>query len=305
MGHDIKSIRQKFKEQGVFYTDVKLAEILKGYMPADLTEVYDPTCGSGNLLSVFGDTVRKYGQELDEGQAAEARQNLINSEIATGDTLLAPAFMEKRFKGIVANYPFSIKWDSERCAADSRFEKLPTLPPPSRADYAFIAHILHMLTEDGVAAVLGFPGILYRGQREGQIRKWLLTQGYIHEVGHFPGGFFVDTKIPVCLLVIRKTANHTGILMRDFERDIERLVPMAEIEANGYTLSVQTYVQPPEPEKPAFDPLAAELRARSATLRQIKAQIDFSLMVAKFEGWTIAPFLEDIINLANSYKQKQ
>lgn len=304
MSHDVKSIRQQFRAQGIFYTDIKLAKMLAEYMPSDINEVYDPTCGSGNLLSVFPDEVRKYGQELDAVQADEARKNLVNAEIGTGDTLLNPAFRDKRFRAIVANYPFSVKWSPEDLANDERFTCLPELPPPSKADYAFIAHILHMLADDGVAAVLGFPGILYRGQREGKIRQWLVEQGYIESVTHIKGDYFVDTKVATCLLVLRKNLRSGKILFRDTEHNVERLVPFDEIAANSFNLSISAYVQPPEPPKPQFNPFDAEMKARSGVLRQIKAQINFSAMVAQFEGWSIDPFLDDIIQLANSYKVK-
>lgn len=302
MSHDVKSIRKKFKEHGVFYTDIKLAKILAGYMPEDITEVYDPTCGSGNLLSVFPDNVRKYGQELDAEQAEEARKNLVNAEIATGDTLLNPAFKNKRFRAIVANYPFSIKWNPEELTGDERFSDLPVLPPPSKADYAFMAHILHKLSDDGVAAILGFPGILYRGQREGKIRQWFVEHGFIESVTHIQGDYFVDTKIATCLIILRKTPNSKDIVFRDATHGIERRVKFDEISANGFNLSVAAYVQPPDKPKPPFNPLDAETKARSGVLRQIKAQIEFSAMVAKFEGWSVEPFLDEIIDLVKSYK---
>ena len=105
--YSVKEIRKKFKEQGVFYTDKRLAKFIASFIPDGIEEVYDPTCGSGNLLSVFPDSVRKFGQEIDATQAEEARHRLVNSEIAVGDTLEAPAFMGRKFKAIVANPPFS------------------------------------------------------------------------------------------------------------------------------------------------------------------------------------------------------
>ena len=95
MSYSVKSIRKQFAAHGVFYTDIKLAEILRDIVSAngDVIDVYDPTCGSGNLLSVFPDEVRKYGQELNPEQAEEARERLVNCEIVAGDTLPAPAFL--------------------------------------------------------------------------------------------------------------------------------------------------------------------------------------------------------------------
>lgn len=181
MSYSVKSIRKQFAEKGVFYTDRKLAEMLRDIVSRTsvVTEVYDPTCGNGNLLAVFPDDVRKYGQELNAQQAEEARLRLVNCGIAAGDTLIAPAFADRRFRHIVANYPFSVRWEPKE---DHRWESAPCLPPPSKADYAFILHIIHMMDDDGIAAVLGFPGILYRGQREGKIRQWIVEKNLIESV---------------------------------------------------------------------------------------------------------------------------
>ena len=92
MGHDIKTIRKQFSERGVFYTDLKLAAILKDLIATDYNEVYDPTCGDGNLLSVFPDNIKKYGQEIDEQQLLAASSRLVNFYGEVGDTLSQPAF---------------------------------------------------------------------------------------------------------------------------------------------------------------------------------------------------------------------
>ena len=151
--YSVKEIRKKFKEQGVFYTDKRLAKFIASFIPDGIEEVYDPTCGSGNLLSVFPDSVRKFGQEIDATQAEEARHRLVNSEIAVGDTLEAPAFMGRKFKAIVANPPFSIKWTPPQLP-DSRFSTAPVFPPPR---------------PPGLCSVhtprLKHPGLLYHGGR--------------------------------------------------------------------------------------------------------------------------------------------
>ena len=213
MSHSVKSIRKQFAERGVFYTDLRLAERLKEIVSAvtPITEVYDPTCGCGNLLSVFPDYVTKYGQELDGEQAEEAAK-LPNAHIVAGDTLAAPAFVNHKFRHIVANYPFSVKWTPH---ADERWSAAPCLPPPSRADYAFILHILSMLADDGIAAVLGFPGILYRGQKEGTIRRWLVERNVIDSVTMIEGGYFEDTKIATVLIVFRKNRSSNTIRFAD------------------------------------------------------------------------------------------
>lgn len=206
-GYNIKSIRQDFKSKGIFYTPTELAEMIKSYLPADVKEVYDPTCGHGNLLSVFADEVQKYGQDINIVAVEEAKK-LPNSFIELGDTLAEPKFLGKKFEAIVANPPFSIKWEQK---SDERFASAPALAPKSKADYAFILHILHYLADNGTAVVMEFPGILYRGNAEGKIRRWLVELNYIEKVIHIPGNTFVDTAIPTCILVLRKNRTDTDI----------------------------------------------------------------------------------------------
>ena len=300
----LKQLRSDYKEHGIFYTDPKLAEIIKQIIPADVKEVYDPTCGSGALLSAFGDDVVKYGQELNPRQAEETQRNLKNAHIAAGDTLLEPAFLDKKFRGIVANPPFSVSWEPGEIAAyDARFIAAPCLPPRSRADYAFLLHILYMLSEDGVAACLGFPGILYRGQREGKIREWLVRINVIEEVHHIPGGFFDDTNIATCLIVLQKNrGGRSTIRFVDTEHRISRHVPISEIEANGFNLSVSSYVTPPEPEKSPFDARSVELQVHEDIITRLKKEIDFSKRVALIEGWDLDKVLiRRLKDLINSY----
>lgn len=300
----LKQLRKDYKEHGVFYTDSKLAEIIKQFIPADVKEVYDPTCGSGVLLSAFGDDVAKYGQELNPTQAEETQRNLKNAHIAAGDTLLEPAFLDKKFRGIVANPPFSVSWDPGNIAGhDARFIAAPCLPPRSKADYAFLLHILYMLSEDGVAACLGFPGILYRGQREGKIREWLVRINVIEEIHHIPGGFFDDTNIATCLVVMKKNrGNRNTIRFVDMEHGISGDILISDIEANGFNLSVSSYVTPPKPERPPLDSRAVELQAHEDIIARLKKEIDFSKRVALIEGWDLDKVLiRRLKDLINSY----
>lgn len=311
MSYSVKSIREDFKAKGVFYTDEKLARIIASHIPEDATEVYDPTCGGGNLLAVFGDHVRKYGQELNPQQAQEAAERLVNSEIVAGDTLHEPAFMDRKFKYIVANYPFSVKWDSSGLENDPRFRDAPCVPPPSKIDYAFIMHILYMLDEGGTASVLNFPGILYRGQREGKIRQWIVEQDVVDRVELFEGGYFEDTKVGTALIVFKKgrTKETETITFADHEKGLEREVSIDEIRQNDYNLSVNTYVQPEEPNRWAdFDPVATERLARNKVLRELKAQLEFSkgaIELHEMMGLPPLPpmseFIREINNLINQY----
>lgn len=309
MSYSVKSIREEFKSKGVFYTDEKLAKLLASYIPEDVTEIYDPTCGGGNLLAVFPDHVRKYGQELNPEQAAQCAQRFRNCEIASGDTLHEPSFINRKFRYIVANYPFSIKWDSTGLENDPRFAGVPCLPPPSKIDYAFILHILYMLEEGGTAVTLNFPGILYRGNREGKIREWIVRQNVIDRVERIEGGYFEDTKVGTALVVFKKGREKDTITFADHENGLEREVSLEEVLQEECCLSVERYVQPEVPDKWAdFDPVAAEMRARNGALKQLKAQLEFSkgaVELHKMLGLPplppISEFIRDINAITNQY----
>ena len=307
MSYSVKSIRKQFAEKGVFYTDEKLAKMLADELsksPFDIKEVYDPTCGAGNLLAVFSVDVVKYGQEINPEQAEVARQRRNNAHIATGDTLVNPAFTDRKFRHIVANYPFSIKWQP---APDPRWNNAPTLPPPSKADYAFILHILSMLAVDGVAVTLNFPGILYRGAREGKIREWLIRQNLIDSVTWIEGGYFEDTNVATALIVFKKNRTNTSIKFADHEKQLEYTATFDEVEANGFTLSPSTYIIVEE-EKKEIDPIAIEMTARAEVLRQLNAQLGLSKHSIELHTMLGLPplpplseFIKDIMNIVNKY----
>lgn len=236
-----KAYRNDLKEKGVFHTDSKLAEIIKSYGKERPKNVYDPTCGVGTLLSVFDDDIPKYGQELTEDYLEVARKTLENFTGEVGDTLKSPAFMDKKFDLIVANYPFSIKWEPDK--EDVRFKDWVDVPPPSKADYAFIMHMMYLLADDGICVSLNFPGILYRKAREGKIRKELVERGYVKEVIQVPSGYFEDTNIETVILVLSKEKFKGSIKFVNLAEDLERDVPVDEIVENDYNLSVSAYVQ--------------------------------------------------------------
>lgn len=241
----IKNIRQEFKDHGIFYTPPELAKRLLAYIDIRPKSVYDPTCGVGNLLRVFPDNVKKYGQELDSEQLALI--DLSNFIGYAGDTLMEDGFAGQRFDCIVANPPFSVKWSPEALKDDERFSCCPALPPPSKADWAFMLHILHHLSEKGVAVILEFPGILYRGQREGKVRQWFVENNYIDRIVHIPGNTFKDTSITTCMIILKKNKDTTDVIFEDGDR--LETVSLEEIKKNGFTLSVNTYLQDNTPKE--------------------------------------------------------
>lgn len=235
----IKNIRQEFKEHGIFYTPPELAKKLLSYVDNQPKSVYDPTCGAGNLLKVFHENVKKYGQELDPEQLSLI--DIPNFTGYAGDTLMDDGFVNQKFDCIVANPPFSVKWDPEALKDDERFSCCPALPPPSKADWAFMLHVLYHLSDSGVAVVLEFPGILYRGQREGRVRQWFVENNYIDRVVNISGNTFEDTSIATCIVVLKRNRDTTDVIFEDGDR--VETVPLEEIKDNGFTLSVNTYLQ--------------------------------------------------------------
>lgn len=291
----IKNIRQEFKDKGIFYTPTALAEKLKSYVDVEIESVYDPTCGAGNLLRVFPDNVRKYGQELDAEQL-----NLIEFPIISyaGDTLLDDGFAGMKFDGIVANPPFSVRWEPDKLKDDVRFAVCPAIPPPSKADWAFMLHILNHLSDDGVAAVLEFPGILYRGQREGKVRQWFVENNYIDRVVNVPGNTFEDTTIATCIIVLKKNRQTTDIIFEDGDRVEE--VSYSTIEENNFNLSVNTYL-PQEIEREIIDPIALENEARQQFLSRLRLELSFEREVCRMEGLDMKPFLTEIRGLLEEF----
>ena len=307
MEKNLKSIRKQFREKGVFYTPPELVQFMKQFLPENISEVYDPTCGSGGLLRHFGDDVKKYGQELDPIEADKAR-SIPNSSIATGDTLETPAFLDKRFKAIIANPPFGIKWNaSPEKRLDARFQSTPVLAPPSKADYAFVLHCLHLLADDGTAVIMGSPGILYRGNTEGKIRAWLVVKNYVDCVVHISGNKFTDTSIATCLVVLKKNRQTTDVLFIDSENDIERTVPLSEIESKDYSLSVSQYVEKPVI-KEEIDVKGLECEARSIVLNNLKSGLSLSLLACEVGlAPDDPPFMEllrDVRAVIDTFEQK-
>ena len=294
---NLKNIRQDFKDKGIFYTTKELALYLKSFLPEDVKEIYDPTCGNGGLLSVFGDDVEKYGQDINADQVQVAQENLKNFHGAIGDTLANPAFVGRKFKYIIANPPFSVKWEPK---SDERFENYPCLPPKSKADYAFIAHILYCLSDDGTAVVLNFPGILYRGNSEGKIRQYLIEQNLIDTVIAVDGGHFVDTKIATAVLIFKKNKTTTDI--KFIHNDKEITVPVEQIAENSYNLSVSNYIDETPPRE-ELDGNKINSDVRQSTLSLLESALKMEKMVCDLSGKSVKPFITDLRKVIDDFEE--
>jgi len=302
MEKNIRNIRNEFKKNGIFYTTTELAETLKSYVDYKPHRVYDPTCGQGNLLSVFEDDVPKFGQELFEDELEKARERLSHFIGYCGDTLKDDGFAGKLFDCIVANPPFSIKWEPNE--NDERFINAPCVPSAGKADYAFMLHILSHLDPKGKAICLEFPGVLYRGQREGIIRQWMVDNNLIERVVHIPGNTFVDTAIATCIIIFNKSKTTTDIVFEDKELNEQKTVSYEQVKENGYNLSVSTYVFKETP-KEVVDPNELQESARRGFLQRLKKELDFDYQVCKMEGMDMQPYIEQIYDIVRIYDRNQ
>lgn len=302
MPKSAKSFRENLRKSGVFFTPKKLAEYMRSFFPSDVAEIYDPTCGDGGLLAVFEGS-KKYGQEIDAEQAAYARERFPGSEIAVGDTLADNKFDGRKFKYIVGNPPFSVSWNPKPDASFEGFD----LPPRSKADYAFVLHSLHMLEEDGLCVLMLFPGVLYRGNAEGKIRKRLLELNWVESVTAVDGGDFDDTGISTVVVVFRKDRESRTVKFTDRKLGKSRDVDLEEIARNGYALSVNNYVAE-DVQKAKIDPLKEQVAARAAALKHFRASLECDALFCWLEhyrdGFHPLDFIDDLQKVLNEAKRK-
>lgn len=228
------------KSGGEFYTPQEVAELLARITLVGKTEVnkvYDPACGSGSLLLKFAkilgkDNVRQgfFGQEINITTYNLCRINMflhdINFEkfnIAHGDTLIDPAHWDDEpFEAIVSNPPYSTKWAGDEnplLINDPRFSPAGVLAPKSKADLAFTMHMLSWLAVNGTAAIVEFPGVLYRGGAEQKIRKYLIDNNYIDTVIQLPANLFFGVSIATCIIVLKKSKTDNATLFIDASKE--------------------------------------------------------------------------------------
>lgn len=304
MAYNIKSIKKEFAEKGIFYTQPELANYVKSFLPADVKEVYDPTCGNGGLLSVFDDDVEKYGQEINAEQLADAEKYLSNFHGVCGDTLKNPAWIDRKFDYIVANPPFGIKWEPPKMDmfdSDPRFEGVPAMPSRGMADFAFMLHILYLLSETGVAVVLDSHSVLFRDGNEGKIRQWMLERNCIEKIVYVPENQFVDTKIKTCIWVLNKHKASTDIVFVDKKNAKEITVPFDEIKKHGFSLAQNIYFPSPKaPELPAVPVLLSQMH--DDINGQLKAVIELTKKLGNDEAYeTFIDGLQMILDDAKTY----
>jgi type I restriction enzyme M protein len=324
------------KSGGEYYTPQEVSELLARITVVGKTQVnkvYDPAVGSGSLLLQFVKVLGKenvrqgfYGQEINLTTYNLARINMflhdVNYEkfhIAHGDTLIDPQHWDDEpFEAIVSNPPYSINWEGDSnplLINDPRYAPAGVLAPQSKADLAFTMHMLSWLAVNGTAAIVEFPGVLYRGGAERKIRKYLIDNNYVDAVIQLPPDLFFGTTIATCIIVLKKSKKDNSVLFidataecsrvgnknkmlaenqkrildafigRESEEHFTRLVANADIAENDYNISVSSYV---EKEDTSETVDITELNARIAQIvaRQAELRNQIDAIVADLEGST-------------------
>ena len=309
------------KKAGEFYTPQEVSTILAKIVTqgkSKIISVYDPTCGSGSLLLRVAKEVKEvssfYGQELNRTTYNLARMNMIlhdvhykKFDIKQEDTLERPQHEEMQFECIVANPPFSAKWSANQLfMSDDRFSQYGKLAPKSKADFAFVQHMLHHLAENGTMALVLPHGVLFRGAAEGHIRKYLIKEkNWLDAVIGLPANIFYGTSIPTCILVFKKcreedenvlfvdasqhyekvkTQNQlrakdidkliTTIAKRTLEDKYSYLASLTEIKENDYNLNIPRYVDTFEEEEPIdIQKVATDLESLEKELATVNTEI--------------------------------
>ena len=329
------------KSGGEYYTPQEVSELLTkislvspssptGYK-TDVNKVYDPACGSGSLLLNFAKILGKenvrqgfFGQEINITTYNLCRINMFlhdvdfdKFDIGHGDTLTDPLHWDDEpFEAIVSNPPYSIKWagdDSPLLINDQRFSPAGVLAPKSKADLAFIMHSLSWLATSGTAAIVCFPGILYRSGAEQKIRKYLVDNNYIDCIIQLPGNLFFGTSIATCIMVLKKSKDENSTLFIDASREFvkvtnnnkltatniekivaaysnrknvkhfTKLIPNSKVAEQDYNLSVSTYVEQ-EDTREVVDISALNAEIERIVKREDVLRREINAIIAEIEG---------------------
>ncbi|MGO3857520.1 MAG: type I restriction-modification system subunit M [Glutamicibacter arilaitensis] len=321
------------KSGGEYYTPQEVSELLAKITTVGKTrvnKVYDPAAGSGSLLLKFAKVLGKenvggfYGQEINLTTYNLARINMFlhdinyeNFDLALGDTLLDPHHWDDEpFEAIVSNPPYSIKWEGDASPIlinDPRYAPAGVLAPKSKADLAFTMHMLHWLATNGTAAIVEFPGVLYRGGAERKIRKYLIDNNYVDTVIQLPPDLFFGTTIATCIIVLKKSKKTNDVLFIDGSAEFVRggnknklsednqqalldaftnresseyftkLVDNSDIAANDYNIAVSSYVEA-EDTREVIDITELNTRIEQIVARQAELRTSIDAIVADLEG---------------------
>jgi len=323
------------KSGGEYFTPQEVSELLARITvlgKKKIASAYDPACGSGSLLLKFAkvlgghNKIRNgyFGQEINLTTYNLCRINMflhgVNYEkfdIANGDTLLDPAHSDGQlFEAIVSNPPYSIHWEGDAnplLINDPRYSPAGVLAPKSKADLAFVMHIISCLAENGTAAIVEFPGVLYRGGAEAKIRKYLLDGNFIDAVIQLPPDLFFGTSIATCIIVLKKSKTDNKVLFIDAAAQFVRqgtsntlmlpnqqaildafatrkdtphfaaLVDHSTIKDNEYKLTVSSYVKEADTQQ-RVDITQLNIDIAGIVSRQAKLRAEIDKIVADLKA---------------------
>lgn len=309
------------KKAGEFYTPQEVSTVLAMIVTTGKTKLksaYDPTTGSGSLLLRIARQVKEvsnfYGQEMNRTTYNLARMNMIlhgvhyrKFDIKQEDTLEHPQHMGMTFEAIVANPPFSAQWSANPIfTSDDRFSQYGKLAPSSKADFAFVQHMIHHLADNGTMALVLPHGALFRGGAEQHIRRYLIeNRNYLDAVIGLPANIFYGTSIPTCIMVYKKCReNPEDVLFIDASQHFEKIktqnvlreehidkivttyrnrteedkyskrATLAEIATNEYNLNIPRYVNTFEAEeKIDIDAVAKDIKALDTQIADTNAML--------------------------------
>jgi len=322
------------KSGGEFFTPQEVSDLLTRLTlvgKKEVNKVYDPACGSGSLLLKFAKILGKenvrlgfFGQEINLTTYNLCRINMFlhdidydKFDIALGDTLTNPLHWDDEpFEAIVSNPPYSIKWAGDSnplLINDPRFSPAGVLAPKSKADMAFIMHSLSWLATNGTAAIVCFPGVMYRSGAEQKIRKYLIDNNFVDCVIQLPDNLFFGTSIATCILVMKRSKRDNNTLFIDASREyikitnnnklteqnianilaafeqrsneayFARLVGNDEIASQNYNLSVSTYVEK-EDKREAVDIRKLNADIRTIVERENILRAEIEAIIREIEG---------------------
>lgn len=297
------------KKAGEFYTPQEVSKVLAKLVTtgkSKLKSVYDATCGSGSLLLRVAKEVKEvsnfYGQELNRTTYNLCRMNMIlhdvhyrKFDIRQEDTLEHPQHLDKRFEAVVANPPFSAQWSaSPLFMTDDRFSQYGKLAPGSKADFAFVQHMVYHLAENGAMAIVLPHGVLFRGGAEQHIRKYLIEEkNYLDAVIGMPANIFYGTSIPTCVLVFKKCRETPeDVLFIDASQNFEKVKNQNVLRDADIDKIVSTYRNRTEEAK----------YSKRASLKEI-ADNDYNLNISRYVDTFEAEELIDISVVSNNLKQ--
>lgn len=291
------------KKAGEFYTPQQVSKILAKLVTLNedgttknVKSVYDPTCGSGSLLlrvakEVNNPNLAFSGQEQNPSTFNLARMNMLmhgvrydKFDIKNDDTLEHPMHSEQRFDAVVANPPFSANWSAnELHLNDDRFADYGKLAPKTKADFAFVLHMIHQLNENGTLAVVVPHGILFRGAAEGHIRKHLIeNKNYLDAVIGLPAGIFFGTGIPTCVLIFKKNRNTpdnknaNNVLFIDASNHFEKVKAQNFLRDSDVDRIIEAYTK-----RDQLAPEKADKFSYTASLAEI-AENDYNLNIPRY-----------------------